>query len=103
MKLDDASLSRSYLETISDEERRLLLEEISRFLSERILKASDFDREVEIIIGELRTLGHDLWLYDSDGEWQVWLGDYTKPENCGKLILDFKPNEGVEAMWNEPK
>jgi hypothetical protein len=97
-------LSRNVLESFSDDERQPVLEEISAELTARILKAPDFDAELENIIRELRALGHDLWCFDSDGEWQVWCGDWTKHWNeGGKLILHSDPVEGVEASWSKPE
>ncbi len=95
------NLSRVYLESATEQERQLYLKQLGAALTVRVLKAIDFDTEVETIIGELRKLRHDLWLYDSDGEWQLWCGDYTKPETSGKLILHFDPTEGAEASWSE--
>ena len=62
MKLDAEILSPIYLERNTDEQRHSLLVELNRFLSARILKTSDFDHEVETVIGELRAIGHDLFV-----------------------------------------
>jgi hypothetical protein len=98
------ALSRIQLEALSESERRPVLERLGAELTSRVLGASDFDSEVEKIISEMRARGHDLWLFDTDGEWQRWCGDWTKPESeGGKLNLDFDPVEGVEASWSKPE
>ena len=91
-------LSRTHLEALPERERQSVLKELGAELASRVLGAPDFDSRVEEIISEMRARGHDLWLFDSDGEWQSWCGDWTKPEGeGGKLILHFDPVEGVEA------
>jgi hypothetical protein len=93
-------LSRTDLEALSESERKPVLDALGAELTRRVLAAPDFDVEVKNIISEMRAQGHDLWLYDSDGEWQLWCGDWTKLEGgSGKLILHFDPVEGVEASW----
>ncbi len=101
--MNEQNLSRIYIDSIPDAERQFWLAQISDFLTERILRASNFEHEILNIISDLRILGHDLWLYDTDGEWETWCGDYSKAENCGKLILHFEPSTAVEVTWSEPK
>jgi hypothetical protein len=97
-------LSRTQLETLSEGERETVLKRLGAELTSRVLGAPDFDSEVEDIISELRARGHDLWLFDSDGEWQLWCGAWTKPEGeGGKLILHFDLVEGVEVSWSKPE
>ena len=96
-------LSRTELESLPDDERESVLNELAAELSTRVLGAPDFDREVDQIISEMRAKEHDLWLFDSDGEWQLWCGNWTTPGEGGKLILHFHPLEGVEATWSRPE
>jgi hypothetical protein len=97
-------LSRAQLEALPERERQPVLERLGAELTARILGAGDFDSEVKTIISELRASGHDLWLFDDHGEWQVWCGDWGKPEGeGGKLILHFDPVKGVEASWSKPE
>ena len=94
-------LTRTELEALSDTERQSVLEKINSDLTLRVLGSTDFDSEVKAIIGELKSLGHDLYLYDSDGEWQIWSGDWSaKSKTSDKLILHFDPVQGVEASWS---
>ena len=97
-------LSRAELEALPEGELQPMLEEMGSALTTRVLGTSDFDDEVEDIIREMRAGGHDLYLFDSNGEWQVWCGDWTGPEGGGgKLILRFDTIEGVEASWSKPE
>ncbi len=95
-------LSRTQLEALPESERKPVLEKLGAELTSRMLGAPDFESEVESVISEMQANGHDLCLYDSDGEWQLWCGDWTKPDG-GKLILHFDPVEGVEASWSKPE
>ena len=101
--MNEPNLSRAFVESLSSEARQLWLIEISRFLTERILRAANFELEVTNIIGELRLLGHDIWSFDEDDEWQIWCGNWIKSENSGKLNLHFRSADGVQATWNEHK
>ncbi len=97
------NLSRKELDSLTDEKRKFALEEMNPRLTLRILKASDFNNEVENIITEFHALGHDLRLFDADfdtnREWQIWCGDWTK-NNSTKLILHFDSMIGVESEWS---
>jgi len=96
-------LSRTELESLPDDERESVLTELAAELSTRVLGSADFDSEVAKIISELRSRAHDLWMFDSDGEWQLWCGNWATPGQGGKLILHFDPLEGVEASWSKPE
>lgn len=95
--MNKQNLSPEFAESVSPEDRQLWLIQISRLLTERILRAANFELEVKNTIDELRLLGHDLWSFDSDGEWQIWCGNWVQSENSGKLILHFRPDVGVQA------
>jgi len=49
----------------------------------------------------LRSVGHDLWSLDDDGDgWQTWCGDYSQPApSPAELILEFRAPDGVEVTW----
>jgi hypothetical protein len=41
------------------------------------------------LLGELRSLGHQLCAWDSDGgEWEAWGGDFVSPEKT-RIVVEF--------------
>jgi hypothetical protein len=55
------------------------------------------------LIDELRTLGHDLWSFDSDGEeFESWCGDWTRADGGGPLSITFRYPREVEVSWRQP-
>jgi hypothetical protein len=92
--------SRTQLEALPEGERLPALEALGACLTSRVLDAPDFDAEVKNIVAEMRAEGHDLFLYASDGSWQLWCGDWTKHGGT-KLVLHFDPAAGVEASWSQ--
>ncbi len=99
MNLDPQKFSRHHLEKISEEERKILLLEMSNTLSQNI-SDDDFDRNIIRIVDELKTIGHDLWNFDCDDDFQSWCGDWSETENVGKLVLEFTRDAPVEVFWN---
>jgi len=95
-------LSRAHLEALPESQRQPVLEKLGAELTSRVLGAPDFDSEVGDIISEMRARGHDLRLFDSDGEWQLWCGDWTEPGGGGgKLILHFDPVRGCRSQLEQ--
>jgi hypothetical protein len=90
------------LEALNDFEREEVLARLRKELSLRLLNAEDFYAETRAIIGEFKQLGYALYLFDSDGDWELWCGDWTEGVGGVKLILDFKPRAGVEVSWSNP-
>jgi len=49
----------------------------------------------------LRSMGHDLWSLDSDGEtFEIWAGDYIRPHISGRLVITFRYPDHVRAEWS---
>ena len=99
MNLDSQNFSRQHLEKISEEEREILLLEMSNVLTQNISDAL-FDQNITQVIEELRKIGHDLWSFDNNDDFQSWCGDWSKTENIGKLVLEFTKNAPVKVSWN---
>lgn len=106
-----SKLNRAALENLDREEREGVLQESSAALTERIIGAPDFEREVDVVVEELRLLGHDLRLFDADFDVdfdknetsQLWCGDWAGAEGRGTpLIVTFHSTKGVELEWSEP-
>jgi hypothetical protein len=84
-----------------DARRREILRNLESTITFRIQATPDFDRTSAAVVVELRGLGHDLFLFDTDGEWQVWLGDWTR-EASTRLVLRLSPKERAEVAWSDP-
>lgn len=82
------------------------LAELSRLAQEltaRLGAGSNFEKDILAIIEDLRALGHDLWNFDQDVEWQIWSHDYATPRPGAGLFLRFDAPSRVEVTWAEPK
>ncbi|GAA6140176.1 hypothetical protein NBRC116583_39240 [Arenicella sp. 4NH20-0111] len=84
---------RAFLESFSEEQREIKLEELKSILEGRLLKAlshKDFFDETYRIIDGLKSVGHDLWSWGYDGSSkELWGGDYMKPSEMGQLKIEF--------------
>jgi hypothetical protein len=66
-----------------------LCQQLAAAIADRMQEASSAAAEVEILLIELRFLGHQLYSWDSDGgEWEIWGGDYVNPEKT-RIIVEF--------------
>jgi hypothetical protein len=98
MTLDLQNFSRVYMENVSIEDRRTLLIEMSKVFSQ-VISDDNFNESVMKVIEELRKVGHDLWSFDEDDDFQSWCGNWTK-ENGGKLVLEFHKYNPVLVNWS---
>lgn len=87
---------------VEENVRHTLLAELASLLSNRIKSSMAFDAEVRAIIDDLKVVGHDLYLFDSDREFEVWCGNWIDSANSTNLILYFYPNKPVEVLWGKP-
>ncbi|MEM6797695.1 MAG: hypothetical protein AAF725_27250 [Acidobacteriota bacterium] len=103
MNLPEKRFGRVALESLSGAARLRRLEELSELLTERVASVDDhweFFRLTSVIIEPLREIGHDLWGLDYDGEaYEVWGGNYMRPETAGKLQVEFFFPGRVRAGW----
>ena len=51
------------------------------------------------LVSDLRSLGHDLWSFDEDDDFEIWCPDYARPTGPG-IIVTFRP-DSVEVAWKE--
>ena len=72
---------------------------LEALLHRRLEGAADRAAEVERIIADLRTVGHDLWSWDESGSAAVWGGDYVRRPYDKRLVLRVVYDEpgGVEV------
>jgi len=86
--------------TSADEQRRAtLLAELADTLTARF-EPTDFHSSVGKLVGELRSLGHDLWSYDEEDEYEIWGPDYHTPKGPG-IIVTFRDSGSVTVAWSK--
>ena len=83
----------------SGKARAALCEELAQHLSQRLRGAADFHRAVKSLVSELRLLGHDLWSFDEDDDFEIWCPDYVNPTGPG-IMVTFRP-DSVAVAWRE--
>jgi hypothetical protein len=92
---------RTTFEQASDGERWLRCARLATVISDRVRSADDFSGRVEELVGELRSAGHDLWSFDSDGEtFEVWRPDYAR--TGPGIIVTFRVDGPSEVAWPWP-
>jgi len=95
--------SSSAFGSLTDAERRARLyhleQELGAFIGQSTSSAQFF-RRTKQSVEMLRSMGHDLWHMDSDGEtFEVWAGDYIRPNMVGRLVITFTYPDRVSAEW----
>lgn len=83
----------------TDEARAGLGEELAAILAKRMRASDSFGTEARACVDELRELGHDLWSFDEDDEFQTWCPNYENPTGPGIVITFSAPNE-VTVEWS---
>lgn len=98
-KMSD-SFSASRFLSVTPAERQALCAELSSLLTQR-LGVDDFDALVRETIAELRALGHDLWSYEEEEEFEEWGPSYVSEGSIRSpgLHLSFQRGEHVEVTW----
>jgi hypothetical protein len=75
--------------------------ELSALLTQRLRAAVDPAAEEKLIVADLRSLGHDLWSFDDNGDGGAWCADWTRPAPGPTLVLEttlgVDPESDVEA------
>ena len=87
-----------------------LCKQLGETLTQRLLEAASTTGEIKNALEELRQLGHQLYLWDTDDDaFEVWGGNYHDPENT-RIILQFyydvdsPPSVGVTfGPWPEER
>lgn len=90
--------SRDVFVRLDDETRSELARRLSGFLSAQMAGDSEFHRRVMDLVSALRDVGHDLWSYDEDDDFEVWGPSYVQPSGPG-LVIRFEP-ASVHAAWS---
>jgi len=92
---------RRVFEHLAPAEREEHARKLGALLSQRIREAADFDIEVDKIIAELRSQGHDLWNFDWDDDFQLWCPNYSEGRGVSGLTIDFRRTGDVEVTWSD--
>ena len=97
--------SHTALSSLPMDERALRLQELELELARQLAAAptsSDFVEQAKALVLELRMLGHDLFSFDADDEFEIWCGDWTKECASSPLVLTFRFPGVVRAEWSTP-
>ncbi|HSF39570.1 MAG TPA: hypothetical protein VLT87_07235 [Thermoanaerobaculia bacterium] len=81
----------------SHADRLRLCAELAADISSRLQGKESFHCEVIGMVEELRSLGHDLWSYDEDDDFEVWGPNYHVSSGPG-LVITFAIDR-VEVSW----
>jgi len=105
MKADRPWIGRAELEALPSDARASALARLRAHIDDRLagaLEPSDFRRETEAIIAELRAVGHDLWSHDYDGEGRhLWGWDYMRSNQAGRLQIQFNFRAPCQTFWRD--
>lgn len=91
-------LDRARFLTAATAERALLCERLGDELSRLLKDAPDFHHAVIEAVAELRRLGHDLWSFDEEDEFEVWVPDYANPTGPG-ISVTFRADGKTDVGW----
>ncbi|MEO8548995.1 MAG: hypothetical protein ABI678_03455 [Kofleriaceae bacterium] len=93
--MDD--FSKAAFDASDENSKAALSESLARELAEAIRHGDDFHRAVVSSISRLKALGHDLWNYDEEDDWEVWGPDYGTPKGPG-ILITFE-RDSVRVAW----
>ncbi len=82
----------------NDEARQALCIELAETLSRRLRASKSFGAETRRCVAELRDIGHDLFSFDEDENFQAWCPNWAQPTGPGITIMFREPN-CVEVGW----
>ena len=94
-----AQFEKRAFESATVEGREELCAELAAQLSRELLGATDFHDGVATAVSELRSLGHDLWSYDEDDEFEIWGPNYAQPSSPG-VVITFRSGGPTEVTWS---
>jgi len=102
--VDSSLFSRKAFDALPEGERVNRLRELQVEMASRIAFITDrstFFQACYRTIDELKELGHDIWRWDFDDDYEIWGGDYMRPDIAGRLHLSFRLNEEprIEVTW----
>jgi|SRR3954451_8018725 hypothetical protein len=86
--------SRHSFEQSNDSET--LARDLSGILAQRLNAAKNPRSEADVVVEELKLLGHLLFSWDEDEDWQVWGDDYTRPRP-NRFIVELRYPVGERA------
>jgi hypothetical protein len=100
-RLVDPRFSKDNFKALPNDVARMALgRELAKILEDRMQAAMSFGAEARRCVDELRELGHDLWSFDDDDEYQSWCPNYTNPTGPGIIVTFAAPYE-VTVEWSQ--
>jgi len=100
----DAAFSPEAIRRLDEPARSDRLRELAASLRDRLssdMAVAEFFAQSRRLVDELRSLGHDLWSFDTDGEsFEIWCGDWTSAAG-GRLLITFGYPREAEVTWDQ--
>ena len=101
----EAEFKPEAIASLDDETRPARLRALETALTARLpsdASAREFFMQSQMLVEELRSLGHDLWSFDTDGEeFEIWCGDWTRAGGGGPMTITFRYPRQVEVTWRD--
>lgn len=85
----------------SEDARTELCAQLAEHLAPRLRSGPGFADAARECVHELRRLGHDLWSFDEDEDFQIWCPNYTNGGGGPGLVLTFHSPAAVEVEWSK--
>jgi hypothetical protein len=73
----------------TDDDRDRLTRDLADELTRRVRAAADPAKAGGDCIEDLRALGHDLWSFDEDDDFQLWCGNWTATVRALELTVEI--------------
>ncbi len=90
---------RSLFYAVSAPEREALCSRLAAAISRTLKDAGRFHDSVATVVADLREVGHDLWSYDEEDEFEVWGPNYVQPKGPG-IVITFHADGPTEVGWS---
>jgi hypothetical protein len=101
--MDLNRFSRAHFDGTTEGDLVPLCRTLAEALSHDLAGSQDWDAATLGVVEALRSIGHDLWSLDDNGDAQLWCGDWTRPQPGGELRLRLVRPQEVEVIWRRHK
>jgi len=103
--MDKTRYGRDILEGLDQTTRFARLKELQDLLNWRfsiITEHKEFFEEIDPTIAALKSIGHELFSWDYNGEaTKIYGGDYMHLDVAGKLVIEFTFPKNIVVRWEE--
>lgn len=89
-------------ERASDSERKTLCAELVEIIDDMSAGKGAFHERVHGVVAELKRLGHELYSFDEDDDFEAWCPSWVGEDGTG-LCLYFVRDGVSRVQWSERK